>query len=289
MSKYLALLRVSHWIKNLFLFIPLFFAGELFDISKLTITGISFFAFSLMASAIYIINDFKDIKLDKVHPNKKNRPLASGKVNSTTAFIIMSVCFLSSSMISFMIEIKFFFVLIAYFLQNLAYSIGMKKISVLDIIVLSLGFVYRVISGGIVGNVHVSEWLVIMIFLLAMFLALAKRRDDLVLSNELGMVPRISSQQYNLSFLDTVLAMLSGITIVSYIMYTISPQVVQRLQTEYLYSTAIFVVTGILRYLQITLVEENSSSPTDVLLKDRFIQLTVLGWIASFFLIIYIT
>ena len=288
MRKYLALLRVSHWIKNLFLFIPLFFAGELFVISKLTQTGISFLAFSLMASAIYIINDYRDLRMDRIHPTKKYRPLASGQVSVRAGFILLVVCFVISATIAYLIDTWFFVIILAYFIQNLGYSFGLKKISVLDIIILSLGFVYRVLAGGVVGDVYVSQWLVIMVFLLAMFLALAKRRDDLVLSIQLGKVTRVSSQDYNLGYLDTVLAMLSGITIVSYVMYTISDEVVERFQTEYVYSTAIFVVAGILRYLQITLVEQNSSSPTDILRTDNFIRLVILGWMLSFFFIIYI-
>lgn len=287
-SAYIMLLRPHHWAKNAFLFLPLFFAGEVFNLSKMLETCWGFFAFSFVASAIYIINDYKDIEADKKHPVKCQRPLAAGTVSKGGALAMFFLCLAGGIAIAFFIKPKFLFVLSLYFLLNLAYSFGLKNISILDVLILSIGFVLRVKAGGVINVIPVSQWLMIMIFLLAFFMAIAKRRDDILIKAESGQDMRKASKGYNLDFLNVTLGLLAAIIIVSYLLYTISPEVMQRRQSYRLYYTTVFVLAGLLRYLQITLIENNTGSPTRLLYKDKFLQVTLACWIVCFYIIIYL-
>jgi 4-hydroxybenzoate polyprenyltransferase len=180
------------------------------------------------------------------------------------------------------------FVLGIYFFLNLAYSFGLKNIPILDIIIISIGFVLRVKAGAVIAKVGLSEWLTIMVFLLALFMAIAKRRDDVLLKLSSGNDMRKAVKGYNLDFINTALSLICAVIIVAYFMYTTSPEIVERLQTYRLYYTCLFVLAGIFRYLQLIYVQQDSQSPTKILYKDRFIQATILLWIISFYLILYV-
>ncbi|MGX5819186.1 decaprenyl-phosphate phosphoribosyltransferase [Chitinophaga lutea] len=285
---YITLLRPKHWAKNLFLFIPLFFAGQLFHPTQLLHVTLAFICFCLLASSVYILNDYRDIEADKAHPTKSKRPLASGAVSKSAAIVLFGVLVLVSLGGAYFLDKKVAFILGIYFVLNLAYSFGLKNISIVDIFIVAIGFVLRVKVGGTAGDVGVSEWLNLMVFLLALFMALAKRRDDIVLKLASGRDMRVASKGYNMDFLNVSLALVSAVIIVAYIMYTMSPVTMERFHTYRLYYTSIFVIAGLMRYLQITYVENNTGSPTNILYKDRFIQLTILLWILSFYVIIYL-
>src|SRR6218665_1617337 len=186
MKNIIQLIRPKDWAKNLFLFVPLFFSGAFFDLEKLCQVSIGFICFSLVASCIYIINDYRDIEDDKKHPVKKYRPLASGAVHKTTAIAIALIFLLAGFSISWFLRDKFMFVLGIYFLLNVAYSFGLKNIPILDIFIISIGFVLRIKGGSVLTYIPLSEWIVIMVFLLALFLAFAKRRDDVLLKLSSG-------------------------------------------------------------------------------------------------------
>ena len=290
LADHIKLLRPKDWAKNLFLFIPSFFAERIFDPNNLARLGLGFLAFSFMASCIYILNDYRDIEDDRKHPVKRNRPLASGKVKKSTGLTIALLLFLASSLLAYYLDdtYQFLFVLGLYFTLNVAYSLGLKNIAILDILILAAGFVLRVKGGAIISQVDTSEWLIIMTYLLALFLSIAKRRDDLLLKMETGTDMRKSISGYNLDFLNTMLALFSAIIIVSYIMYTVSGQTYIRLKTHRLYYTSVFVIAGLLRYLQITFVLKKSGSPTEILYKDRFIQASLLLWVISIYGILYL-
>jgi len=284
----LKLFRPDQWVKNLFLFIPIFFAGELDDTTKLKTLGISFIAFSFIASAIYIINDFKDIDKDREHPEKRRRPLASGAVSKPLGLVFFVILLVAGVIFSYFTQSTPFYVIIAcYLFLNVGYTFGLKKVSIVDILIVASGFVLRTIAGGVVVDVDISHWLIIMIFLLALFLVIAKRRDDLLVFKESGNIMRKSIEQYNLEYINSLLIMISGIMIVAYVMYVISPEVEARFNSSYLYFTSVFVVAGVMRYLQITFVDNKSGSPTKILYTDNFIRVVVLGWILSFYIIIY--
>jgi decaprenyl-phosphate phosphoribosyltransferase len=284
------LLRIKDWAKNLFLFVPLFFSGELFNNTKITSLIIGFFAFSFVASSIYIINDYRDIEEDRKHPAKLNRPLASGKISKKHALIICIVLLILGFFLSYLanLRLKFTFVLSIYFFLNLAYSFVLKTIPILDIFIVAAGFVLRIKAGSVIAFIQVSEWLIIMVFLLALFMATAKRRDDLLLKMSSGIDMRKSVKGYNLEYLSTIITLICAVIIIAYFMYTMSPEVIMRLGTYRLYYTSIFVIAGVMRYLQIIFVNGESGSPTNILFKDRFIQITILLWIGSFYVILYL-
>jgi decaprenyl-phosphate phosphoribosyltransferase len=281
------LMRVKQWVKNLFLFVPTFFAGHLFEFTEMFRLAGGALAFSLVASGIYIINDYKDREIDKLHPRKKTRPIASGEVSESLAKVLMVVLLGTGLIWSFFIEINFFYLLTAYMLLNVGYSMGLKNIAILDLFIVAFGFLIRVYSGGVIVGITITDWLAVMILLLALFLVTAKRRDDLVIRSETGESVRKASSSYNLEFINSIITLLSAVIIVAYIMYTVSPAVAQNFKSRHLFMTTVFVIAGIMRYLQITFVEQDSGSPTSILYKDKFILITILGWIISFYIIIY--
>ncbi|HYF33152.1 MAG TPA: UbiA prenyltransferase family protein [Chitinophagaceae bacterium] len=287
---HILLLRPKDWAKNLFLFIPSFFAGNIQDLSRIGLLALGFVAFSCLASCIYIVNDYRDIEDDRKHPVKHKRPLASGRVHKHTALAIAIVLFLIAIALGYYLDstLQLLFVMSIYFVVNISYSMGLKNIAILDILLLASGFVIRVKAGAIIALVDTSEWLMIMTYLLALFLAIAKRRDDMLLKLSTGASMRKSMSGYNLDFLNTLLGLFSAIIIVAYIMYTVWDITVIRMGTHRLYYTSVFVMAGLMRYLQITFVVGKSGSPTDILYKDRFIQITLVLWILSFYVILYL-
>ena len=170
---------------------------------------------------------------------------------------------------------------------NIAYCIRLKHIAILDVAIIAIGFVLRLFIGSAVTGIMLSMWIVVITFLLALFMALAKRRDDLLIFLETGSMMRKAIDGYNLKFLDTSMAIMASVVIVAYTIYTASPEVAEKFHTKYLYLTAFFVILGIMRYLQIALVFQDSGSPTQIVLKDRFIQFVLLGWFATFIWILY--
>ncbi len=284
---YIKLLRPKDWAKNLFLFIPLFFAGEIFNTQKIIEVCYGIIAFCCIASSIYILNDYRDIEDDRKHPVKCKRPLASGAVSKTAALVIAALLIIAGFGLSWWIRDKFTFVLGIYFIINIGYSFGLKNIPILDIILLSIGFVLRVKAGSVIAHIPLSEWIIIMVFLLALFMAIGKRRDDVLLKIDSGTDMRKSIKGYNLEFLNVLLALVCAVIIVAYFMYTMSDETKLRLGTYRLYYTCLFVIAGIMRYLQIIFVTADSGSPTKILYKDLFIKITLLLWIASYIMIIY--
>lgn len=280
-------MRPHQYIKNLFIFLPLFFAIKITDTVLLTNTVIAFIAFSLAASAIYTFNDYHDIEEDRQHPKKKNRPLASGAISKVQAVVIMVVLLVSGFALMTTESLQAVAILAAYVIMNIAYSFYLKHIAIIDVVVIAIGFVLRLFVGSVVTGIQLSMWIVIMTFLLALFMALAKRRDDVLIFLETGKKMRNVINGYNLQFLDTAMAIMASVVIVAYTIYTTSAEVVERFHSQYLYLTALFVILGIMRYLQIAFVHLDSGSPTRIVLKDRFMQLTILAWIVSFVWLLY--
>jgi len=274
-------------VKNLFLFIPSFFAGHLFRVEELITVSAGALAFSFVASGVYVINDYRDRHVDRLHPKKKFRPIASGEVGTGAAFTLIIVLVSSGLAGAAALNLSFFYILLGYFALNLGYSMGLKNIGIVDLFIVALGFLLRVYSGGVLADLYVTHWLSLMILLLALFLIIAKRRDDLLLNAQNGTIVRKSTQSYNLEFITSCLTLLSAVVIVAYIMYTVSPEVTERFDSDYLFVTTIFVIAGIMRYLQIVFVENRSGSPTRIFMRDKFILATIAGWILSFYLIIY--
>lgn len=289
MRDYIKLLRPKDWAKNLFLFVPSFFAGNFFNLHQFELLIGGFFAFSFLASSIYILNDYRDIESDQKHPTKCKRPLAAGTVKKNTALVICFLLFAAGMLISYLLDDsgKFLFIVTLYYVLNIGYCFGLKNVSILDMIIVATGFVLRVKGGSILASVDLSHWLTIMTFLLAIFMAIAKRRDDVMLKVSTGQEMRKVVKGYNLEYLNMMLGLICAILIVTYINYTVSSAVLYSQFGHRIYYTALFVIAGIMRYLQITFVLNKAGSPTEILYKDRFIQVTLLLWIASFFFFLY--
>ena len=281
-------MRIHQWSKNLFIFLPAFFALKLMDLSIINSLTLTFFAFSLLASSVYVFNDMLDIENDKVHPTKCKRPLASGAVSKGQGWFLIALLLSCSFGLFFILNnLAVFVVAIIYLVQNILYTIKLKNIAILDIMLIATGFVLRILIGGIATDTRLSHWIILMTLVLALFLALAKRRDDVFNFEKTGQKARKNIQGYNMDFLNVAITVMSTIVIVCYIMYTISPEITARFGDN-TYLTSFFVILGVLRYLQLTFVWLISGSPTAILLKNVFLQLIIIGWIISFFLIIYV-
>ena len=280
-----SLLRVPQWIKNGFVLAPLFFTPQAVSTQTVTHVVLGMLCFCLISSCVYIINDLSDREADRSHPDKCRRPLAAGTVSTAEALILLvmlcGVGFAGAASLSG----SFALILALYFSINLAYSFGLKHRPIIDLLAISAGFVLRVDAGARLIHVQPSEWILICTGFLALFLAVAKRRDDLV--KEVGTGHRPSLQGYTTQYLDVAATMVLGALLVSYAIYTTDNDVMARLGSERLYLTVPFVLAGILRYLQIALVEERSGSPTTIVLTDRFMIVTIAGWIATFAALIY--
>ena len=286
MHEIIKLIRVNQWVKNLFIFTPAFFAGVLHDPSVFTSVLLGFFSFSFAASAIYIINDYVDIEKDRIHPEKCHRPLAAGTIRLSTAFIICAYLIIMASILALFISEFLLWTLVLYTVMNLAYSFKLKQIAILDITLISIGFLMRVVVGGVLADVEVSKWLFLMTFLLSMILALAKRRDEFIILQRKGS-SRVSIRGYNLNFIDISMGFLATVTFVCYIMYSVSEDVVHRLGSDYIYASSFFVLIGLLRYLQLSFVYKLSGSPTRLLYSDKIIKLTIAAWVVFLAVLIY--
>jgi len=244
-----------------------------------------------MASSIYCLNDIKDAEDDRCHPKKRLRPIASGEISIKLASIVMitlSACSLSCCFLLGDSALNVAGILLLYLFLNIAYCLELKRFAIIDVFIISSGFVLRLVAGGISCHIWLSPWIVSMTFLIALFLAFAKRRDDVVLYKETGTIARRNIVRYNIEFMNQVLGLIGAITIVCYIIYTVSPEVVARFKNDYVYVSSIFVLAGILRYLQVAIVDVRSGSPTKILMHDRFIQSCIVLWIFVFILIIYL-
>ncbi|MDR7694776.1 UbiA prenyltransferase family protein [Riemerella anatipestifer] len=293
MKKYFNLLRVEQWVKNLFIFVPLLFSGKILEVDLFYLSFFAFLIFSLTASSIYIINDYMDIDSDRQHPEKKNRPLASGAISKTTAQILFSGLILSIlgslwvglSVLNIGNIWKFGSIILFYFVMNLAYTFKLKHIAILDITIIAIGFVLRVLAGGYITGLIITQWAILLTFVLALVLAIGKRRGELVNAQLTGKT-RKALDGYNIQFADIVLSISCALAIVCYLMFTLSPEVQARFHPRVFY-TVVFVLFAFLRYLQQTLVYNRTESPTKIVYKDRYIQITLVLWIVVFLYQIY--
>lgn len=287
MKKIFSLLRMKQYVKNAFVFLPLFFSLNVIHVDKVIITLIAFILFSLVASSIYIINDIVDIEQDKMHPKKCLRPIASGEIVTKNAVIISIILALMGFLVSFFLNKTLFYIILTYYLMNLLYSLKLKNIPILDVFIIAFGFLLRIIAGAAVIGVKPTDWIIILTFLLALFLGLSKRYDD-VLNSKNNLITRKNIIHYNEYFLSAATSMVGAVVIIAYIMYTISPEVTTRFSNTHLYVTSLFVVFAMIRYLQLIFVHNDvNSCPTEILYTDKYIILSIFFWICSFVLLIY--
>ncbi|ANF49598.1 prenyltransferase [Chryseobacterium glaciei] len=292
MKKYLKLLRVEQWVKNLFVFVPLFFSGNIKNVELLTKSIFAFVIFSLAASVVYILNDYNDIEADSKHPEKRRRPLASGAISKSRAIGILVGLMIVDIALVFLAQTyfhenlwKFATIIGMYFVMNLAYTFKLKHVPIIDIFIIATGFVLRVLAGGYITGINISQWAILLTFVLALVLAIGKRRGELINAQVSGKT-RKALDGYNVQFADIALSISVTLAIVCYLMFTLSREVQARFHERVFY-TVIFVVFAFLRYLQQTLVYNRTESPTKIVYRDRYIQVTLLLWVAAFLIQIY--
>lgn len=286
MNKFAALLRVKQWIKNAFVFVAAFFGAE-FNLDNLPELLLAFLVFCLVASTVYIFNDLRDAAQDRLHPKKRFRPIAAGTINVSTAITIAAFMLITALICTWVfLNSGFLLVILIYFLINILYSFKLKQISIVDLLIVSSGFLLRVIGGAEVVSIEVSFWLLLMTFLFSMFIVIGKRRDDFKLGSEVAAKLRVVNHSYNVFYLNAGQILFSSLMIVCYIMYTyFSPYFQSKVYIALI--SSILVLIGLMRYLQAIFVEEKGGSPTDFALKDRFIQIVVVLWLAIFGYLIY--
>ena len=291
MKNLIRLIRPHQWIKNLVVLLPVFFGGALLQPEAVYAALVTALSFSFAASSIYCLNDIVDVEDDRRHPVKCHRPMASGAITVVQGYLLMALMF-ALSMVSTLLlsshQTETASVILFYWLLNIAYCLRLKRYAIIDVCIVAFGFVLRILAGGYATDIRLSRWIVLMTFLLMLFLSFAKRRDDVVRMNKTGHAPRQNTIRYNLTFINQSITITASVTLVCYIMYTVSPETIQNFHTDYLYLTSIFVLVGLLRYIQISVVDKKSGDPTKVMLHDRFMQCTVLAFGLAFLFIIYV-
>ena len=272
------LIRPQQYVKNGFIFLPFFFSLQTLTSAIALDLILAFFSFSFIASTVYIFNDAIDINRDRAHPSKKNRPLAAGTISVKQAGLVGLVLLFFGLGLSF--QQQTIWLVSFYLILNFFYSIKLKHIAIVDVFIIASGFVIRLFVGALVADVILSTWIVIMTFLLALFLAISKRKGDLLKLENHDSRPVLDD--YNQEYLNVCMSIMASVVIVAYIMYSLYPMVLDHTGSNYVYVTSVFVLFGILRYLKIILFDQTSGNPTRILLSDRLLQLTILGWLLTF-------
>lgn len=287
MKQFFVLVRFKEWVKNIIVFAPLFFSTTMFNWNLIVDATLAFIAFCLLSGSVYIINDISDLEFDKQHPIKKNRPLAKGKIGKKAALVFAIILLFVALSLSLFLNQKVSFVLLSYFGLNLLYSFWLKNITLIDIIIISIGFVLRLLAGAFSTGIILSDWILLLTLLLSVFLVLGKRRQDLVLSKSEDFVLRKSFAGYSEKYIDLSLIIVASVIIGTYLMYSISLEVSVRLSNDYFKLTSVWIILAFLRYFQLTYVFRKSGSPINIFFKDAFLMSIVTLWMFSCFYFIY--
>lgn len=281
-------MRPQEWAKNLLVFTGVIFSKSLTDLNNLGISLLGFLIFCVASSGVYIFNDLCDLKRDREHPVKRNRPLASGALNINLARFAMVVLFATATIGSLALSRGFALVIAVYLITCLAYSLKLKDIVILDVIVIANGFVLRAVSGAILIGVDVSEWLVLCTSMVALLVGFGKRRHELALLEGTAENHRRSLSDYSLQFLDSIMAICAGAALITYALYTRSEETVARVGSHGMLITIPFVVYGIFRYLFLIHRRKAGGDPVQILLRDRPTLLNLVLWILTAGLVIYV-
>ncbi|MBU0468565.1 MAG: decaprenyl-phosphate phosphoribosyltransferase [Candidatus Omnitrophica bacterium] len=280
-------IRPKHWIKNMFIFLPLIFGKKLFISPLNTNTVLAFFLFSIAASAVYLMNDIIDCEKDKKHPAKKLRPIASGKISTNTAIItsilLGSIAIAGASFLS----INFCSIIIIYLIANIIYSKILKEAVIIDVFCIAVFFFLRVLAGGIVAETEISHWLIIMTALIALFLGLNKRRQELLITDQNPQDRRVVLDKYSTYFIDQMIAVITSSVVISYMLYTVDERTVSVFGTKNLIYSVPFVYYGIFRYLYLIHKANADGDPTKLFLSDYKMQLNVILWLIVCAIVIY--
>jgi 4-hydroxybenzoate polyprenyltransferase len=288
MMDWVALLRPTQWVKNLLVFAALIFSMHLLIPQSVARTIGAFAAFCLVTSAAYVLNDVHDAERDRRHPIKRTRPIAAGRVSAQSALIAAAALVAAGIALAAALGPSFAAIVAAYVLLQLLYSFALKDVVILDAMAIATGFVLRAVGGGVVIDVFVSPWLAICTFLLALFLGFSKRRHEVVLLEGDAATHRETLRDYSPYFLDQMISVVTASTVLAYAVYTVSPEVREKLHTDSLYLTIPFVLYGIFRYLYLVHQREGGGNPTHELLTDRPLWVNVLLWIGTAIWLLYV-
>ena len=281
-------MRPEQWIKNFFVFTALLFSKNLLNPSKDIEAIIGFVIFCMVTGCAYMVNDLVDLEKDKLHPVKSRRPLASGKLKKETAAKIIVLVCLASLFFAFYMNILFGFIVLAYFLLNIGYSIYLKNIVIIDVVSIAAGFVLRVLGGAVIISVVASQWLILCTILLSLFLGLSKRRHELILLEDSATSHRRVLEHYSPYFLDQMIAVVTASTLICYALYTMSKDTIEKLGTSKLIYTIPFVLYGIFRYLYLVHQKEEGGSPTEIMFTDKPMIINICLWVISSVVFIYL-
>jgi 4-hydroxybenzoate polyprenyltransferase len=273
-------MRPEQWLKNGFVLAPIVFSGLIFDPDAWLRTILAVAAFCAASSAVYLVNDVLDREADRTHPIKQNRPIASGEVSVATALVVAVILVAAALAIALWLGGWFPAVLIAYVVLVLLYSAVLKRVVFLDVLVVAAGFVLRVVGGAVAINVPVSSWILVVAYLLALYLALGKRRSELVLLGGGAGSHRVVLGHYTLPMVDQAISVVLGATVLAYALYTVAPDTVAKVGSEGLLATVPIVLYGLFRYLYLLHRHELGGSPTKALLTDRPLLVCVVVWLA---------
>ena len=288
LNKYLFFsLRPKQWTKNLFIFIPLIFGKKLFIFPNNYYCLGAFFIFSMASSAVYLINDLIDVEADRLHPTKRLRPIASGKVNKSIALGAGSFLGFFAIYLSFMLNNVFCYIVIAYFIFNFIYSRFFKEIVIIDVFCLGIFFLIRLLVGSVLAEVEMSHWLIIMVSLLSFFLGFNKRRQELKLLEKKAIQHRHVLAEYNLYFIDQMIAIITSSIVITYMLYAVDARTVRKFGSNNLMYSIPFVFYGIFRYLYLIHKVFRNGDPTQMLFSDKMLQIDVLMWIGVCIAVIY--
>jgi 4-hydroxybenzoate polyprenyltransferase len=280
--------RPQQWIKNLFIFAAIIFSQNILNLSLLGKTIVAFISFCLLSSSFYIFNDLQDLEEDKRHPLKSKRPLASGRLEKSYALLSFGVLGFLGLILAASLNWPFLLISLVYFFLQVAYSLWLKHVVILDVFVIAAGFLIRVVAGGLAIKVTLSSWLLICSTLLALFLALSKRRHELVLLSKEASEHRPILEEYSPYFLDQMIAVVTASIVVAYCLYTISEETVAKFGTSNLIFTVPFVLYGIFRYLYLIHQKFEGGSPELLIIKDKPLLIDIFLWIVTAILILYV-
>ena len=282
LTSYIELIRPLHSIKSLVVFAPLFFNFD-FNLDLYILVTFASILFYMMSSSIYIFNDLMDLPRDKLHPIKKHRPIASEKITTQEAKYFLSVLLLSTIGVSFIFNFELFFILLIYLIINIFYSLILKEVFLLDMIIIATGFVLRLFAGAVVVDISLSSWIIIITFLLASFLAISKRMDN---ANSINQESSNISNIYTERNIKFIILILSIILLGSYISFTMYSEIISKHNIMYLPVNSVLVIIGVLRYLYIIFNKPNNYDPIIIFFDDMVLKLIFIMWIISFYILL---
>lgn len=285
-SNYIKLLRIKSWAKNFFVFVPVVFAKLLFDANTFYIIVTGFVTFSIASSAVYVLNDIVDAPKDAIHPLKKDRPIASGKISQKNALVLGALLYLLLALITFKMNLSFMVIVWIYVFINILYTMFLKEIVIVDIFCIASGFMLRVIGGGLLISVYISKWLILTTMFLSLFLAVMKRRVEIANSPDAN-EQRTVLKDYSLNFIDQIVAMTGSGVILSYALYSVADKTVEKFGTERLIFTTMFVIFGIFRYMYLVYKKDRGENVIEVILTDPPMIINLIFYVASAVFIIY--